>query len=331
MFRNPMIYAVKHKNNDVRENSRSGGIFTALSDMVIENGGVVYGCVLSDTLREAYHTRAESKEQRNRMRGSKYIQSHMCGCYGDVKADLLSGKQVLFSGTSCQIAGLKSFLQKNYENLICIDIVCHGVPSEKVWNQFLAWQEQRTNGRCISVDFRNKKDHGWKAHKETLVIKKSKTEKTVIIHSEVFKNLFYGHAILRPSCYKCPYKSVNHPGDLTIADYWGIEKAAPGFSDNKGVSLVLINTESGQKLFERCTDQIDYRLCKIEDSMQPPLIAPFDAPSFRDDFWQDFESNKFSKIAKKYGDFGTGNVTKHYIERVLRKIKKYVCGKEEHF
>ena len=119
--------------------------------------------------------------------------------------------------------------------------------------------------------------------------------------SEVFKNLFYGHNVLRPSCYECPYKSVHHPGDITIADYWGIDNASPGFNDNKGVSLVLVNTEKGQEYFEKAKNDVEWRETRIEDSMQHPLIEPEKRPKERDQFWQDFESKDFSYIAKKYG------------------------------
>ena len=139
----------------------------------------------------------------------------------------------------CLIAGLKKYLKVDYDNLLCVDIICHGVPSPLVWKKYLKYQEQINNGKVISVDFRNKKDFGWKKHIESLVIEKNKNK--ININSEIFTNFFYSHNILRPSCYKCPYKDIKHPGDITIGDYWGIEKAAPGFNDNKGVSLVLIN------------------------------------------------------------------------------------------
>lgn len=242
-WKQPKVYAVKHKDEATRAASRSGGIFTALSDQVLSNGGVVYGCVLTDKF-DAVHIRADNEEDRNRMRGSKYIQSKLGDTFKNVKADLDAQKSVLFSGTSCQVAGLKQFLGRNYEKLLCVDIVCHGVPSPKVWKAYLLWQEQKNNSAIRSVDFRNKGKYGWRDHVETLNFQNSKST-----NSKVFRTIFYGHAVLRPSCYECPYKSVMHPGDITIADYWGIEKAAPEYDDNKGVSLVLINNEYGENKF----------------------------------------------------------------------------------
>ena len=152
---------------------------------------------------------------------------------------------MLFSGTSCQVDGLKKYLGKEYDNLFCVDIVCHGVPSKKIWDAYLHWQEQKKRSKVARVDFRNKKDYGWHDHVETFYFESGKSTS-----SRIFRNLFYGHMILRPSCYECPYKSIMHPGDITIADYWGIEKAAPEFDDNKGVSLVLVNNEVGERILE---------------------------------------------------------------------------------
>jgi coenzyme F420-reducing hydrogenase beta subunit len=319
-FTSPQVYAVKHKDFETRMASRSGGIFTAVSDYVLNKNGIVYGCVLIEDFK-AIHIRAENAEDRNRMRGSKYIQSTMGDVFKAVKEDLKGERFVLFSGTSCQIAGLQAFLQRPYEKLLCIDIVCHGVPSPKVWDAYLGWQGKKKHGKCVSVDFRNKRDHGWTAHIETLMFDNGKR-----VHSEVFKTLFYGHTILRPSCYLCPYKSVIHPGDITIADYWGIENAVPGFSDNKGVSLVLVNNKFGTVVFNSVKDSVEYRECRLEDSMQLPLIKHFDEPEEREHFWRDFEKHSFKYVAKKYGGFGFLSIVMKQSKRgikLLRKMLKY--------
>lgn len=289
------VYAVKHKDPTIRAASRSGGIFTAISDKILSDGGAVFGCILSDDFL-AYHVKATTKEQRDKMRGSKYIQSNMGDVFRDVKVELDSGRLVLFTGTSCQVDGLKSFLGKDYDNLLCIDIVCHGVPSPKVWLDYLKWQEQKNNKRVVSVDFRNKTDFGWSAHIETLYTKDGSS-----ISSEVFKELFYGHNILRPSCYECHYKSIHHPSDITIADYWGIDKAAPGFNDNKGVSLVLINTDKGKQYFDLVSACLESVPTDINKSLQPPLQRSFPCPASREQFWKDLDTHNFYYIAKKYG------------------------------
>lgn len=315
-WKQPKVFAVQHSNETVRAASRSGGIFTAVSDWTLAKNGVVYGCVLDESFH-AIHIRAESSEERNLMRGSKYIQSKLADTYMHVKEDLLSGQEVLFSGTSCQVAGLKQYLGKEYENLLCIDIVCHGVPSPKVWDAYLQWQERQNKSKVKAVDFRNKKDFGWRAHVETLSFEDGRA-----INSRVFTNLFYGHSILRPCCYECPYKSVMHPGDITIADYWGIEKAAPDFDDNRGVSLVLVNNEVGERLFNSVKNSIKWKETRLEDSMQPPLKTPFPEPENRGAFWSYFSTKSFEYVAKKYGGMGFMNKVK----RGLRKIKRKLIG-----
>ena len=317
-WKQPKVYAVKHKDEDTRAASRSGGVFTALSDQVLSKGGVVYGCILTEDFN-AVHIRADDMEERNRMRGSKYIQSKLGDTFKNVKVDLDAQKSVLFSGTSCQVAGLKKYLGKKYSNLICVDIVCHGVPSAKVWNEYLNWQAQKNKSNIVSVDFRNKKDFGWHDHVETI-----RFENNRVVNRKVFTNLFYGHNILRPSCYECPYKSVMHPGDITIADYWGIEKAASEFDDNKGVSLVLINNESGAGVFEIVKERLIWKQTKLEDSLQPPLKAPFPKPHNREQFWRDFKNKPFEYIAKKYGGIGLMNKSKIFLRKIKRKIKKLV-------
>lgn len=314
MYEHPKVYAVRHRKESIREQSRSGGVFSALSDYVLEQGGTVYGCVLTDTF-EAIHVRADQKEQRDRMRGSKYVQSKIGESYKNVQMDLRAGKKVLFTGTSCQITGLKCFLGKEYDTLFCVDIVCHGVPSPAVWKAYLQWQENQHHSSVSSVDFRNKKDFGWRGHVETLHFSNGKA-----INSNIFANLFYSHQILRPCCYECPYKSILHPGDITIADYWGIEKAAPELDDNKGVSLVLINSEQGMELFKKIKNVLIFKKTRIEDSMQPPLIGPFPQPKEREQFWLDFKNKNFTYIAKVYGGY-QGKI-KHTAKAILRAVKR---------
>lgn len=309
----PVAMAVKHKNFDVRINSRSGGVFTAVTDYVLSQGGAVYGAILADDFH-VKHIKAVAADERNLMRGSKYVQSEMGDIFQNVKADLECGRLVLFSGTSCQVAGLKKFLRKDYENLFCMDIVCHGVPSPLVWKKYLSWQEAK-HGKCVSVDFRNKKDYGWIDHVETLTFNKGGKVKK--INSRVYTELFYGHAILRPACYECPYKSIYHPGDITIADFWGIEKAVPGFSDNKGVSLVLINTLKGEKYFQYCKEDLEFIKTEIEKCLQPPLVKPFPKPENREKFWKDINEKPFEYIANLYGRNGL----KFKLKKLYHKIK----------
>lgn len=311
------LYAVKHKDLDTRMNSRSGGVFTAISDKVLEDGGLVYGAAFSENL-DVLHIRAENKTTRNQMRGSKYVQSKTDKeIYKEVEKDLKTGKKVLYSGTSCQVAALKAFLNKNYENLITIDVVCHGVPSPKVYKDYLNFWEKRTKKKITSIDFRNKKSYGWAGHIETIIAGKKR------INSCIWTTLFYQHNILRPSCYVCPYKGLAHPGDITIADYWGIDNALPGFSDNKGVSLVLINTEKGRKYFDDASYMIDAVETNIEKSMQTPLKEPFKIPQNREEFWDDYKNFGFGFVVKKYAKNHRVWKVKYIIKKILMDFNFY--------
>lgn len=308
------VYAVKNKNEETRLRSRSGGIFSALSDWVLEQGGSVYGCVLDDDL-QPIHIKAETKDQRDRMRGSKYVQSNMLDSYRNAKADLQEGKQVLFSGTACQIAGLKGFLGKTYDNLYCVDIVCHGVPSVKLYKAYIQWIENRTGRRITNIDFRNKKKFGWKAHVETL-----KFENGREMDVEVYRNIFLSCNALRPSCYSCLYKNLDRVGDISIADYWGIEKAAPEFDDDMGVSLVLVNSKNGERLFDSIKHLLKYKQTDIKDSMQAAISENFPMPGERNEFWENFIEKGFDYIARKYGKYNWNTRFVGYIKRIIKSF-----------
>lgn len=171
----------------------------------------------------------------------------------------------------------------------------------------MRWQEQKNHSKVAGVNFRNKREFGWRDHVETLYFENGKSTS-----SRVFKDLFYGHTVLRPSCYECPYKSVMHPGDITIADYWGIEKAAPEFDDNKGVSLVLVNNEAGEKAFEKVKERLIWKQTKLEDSLQPPLKAPFPKPENRNQFWSDFEKSHLSMLPRNTVALGSRMMLNHF-------------------
>ena len=308
-------YIVKQKDINSRMKSRSGGIFAAVSDKVLEAGGVVYGCALDEQFN-AYHRRAVTKEERDLFRGSKYVQSDMRDAMKEAIKDLQEERLVLFSGTPCQIAGVKAVCPKGKEeNLLTMDIVCHGVPSPAVWNDYKAYMEKKYHGKITGVDFRNKRNHGWWEHIESVKIHGFEVD------SQIYKNLFYEHNILRDCCYECPYKSIERVGDISIADAWGIAQAAPEFDDNHGVSLVLCSTAKGQKWLEQGLKDCDYRECDLKDYMQEPLIRSFAKPENYEEFWQEYFSKDFAKMIKaRYED----SVKIHLKWRVKRMVKAVV-------
>lgn len=313
----PVVYAAKQKSDKERAASQSGGLFAALSDAVLAMGGVVYGAAY-DGEWNVIHKRAETKEARNEMRGSKYVQSDMQDTFHRVGEDLKNGRIVLFSGTHCQCAGLKSLLETcrvKTENLYLVDIVCHGVPSPNVYRAFQNFMEKKYSGKIENFNSRNKNKFGWHSHVESTIINGKQYD------TKLYVDLFYGHNTLRPSCYQCPYKHIVHVTDITISDYWGVEKWAPDFDDNRGISLVLLNTQNGKKLFDLSKAHLDYLKSNTKDCLQPPLQHPFSRPATRDQFWQDFENKPFEYILTHYtNDYGW----KTHVKKTIKKTAKTV-------
>ncbi len=282
-FAEPIVYGAKHKDGDVRMDSRSGGVFTALTDYVLAEGGSVYGCAIDGDFH-VFHKRAVDETGRNEFRKSKYCQSDMGDVYNQVKEDLMEGRKVLFSGTSCQVAGLTALESVwggcyDANDLICVDILCHGVPSPSLWERYLSHVSNKYRGTVDAVEFRDKKKFGWHSHFETFCIGGRE------ISSRDFGTLFIQDSFLRPACYNCRYKSVMHPGDITLGDFWGVDKAFPDFDDNKGVSLVLVNSDKGLSLFNRVKDRLECREAKLEDGSQRIFYESVAKPEKRDSMW----------------------------------------------
>ena len=286
-------YILKHKDFKTRLLSRSGGFFTAISDYVLERNGSIYGVVLEEGVI-AKHVRTTNPVDRDRMRGSKYIQSELGDCYKQVREDLSQGRIVLFTGTSCQIAGLNSYLESEYSDLITVDIICHGVPSPRVWRDYIQNLEEKYEQEIVGVDFRNKYKYGWAAHVETFVLKDGSK-----IDSKIFANLFYNHKILRPSCYKCPYKNLNRVSDFTVGDAWGVDQAIPEFNDDNGTSLVIVNTPKASTMFDEL-DMVEVKSVDINDFLQTPLLYPFHEPEDRKKFWKHYNRHSFQQVVNKH-------------------------------
>lgn len=211
-LKEPEIYAARHKDIHEIETSRSGAAFIAISDYILENGGIVYGVGYKDHFRVA-HKRATTKEERNEFKGSKYVQSDLDGIFRQVKEDLKQGNTVLFSGTPCQTAGLNSYIgNKLRENLVLVDIVCHGVPGPYMWRDYLDYLEKKQGSKICWVNFRDKQEYGWAAHKETFKFVKGEGKMS-------FTYLFYQNIMFRHSCGKCHFANTQRPSDITIADF----------------------------------------------------------------------------------------------------------------
>lgn len=237
------VYAAKNNNEDIRLHSSSGGIFTALAEDVINRGGVVFGARFDDNW-EVKHDYTEMIEGLSAFRGSKYLQSRIENTYSTTEAFLKQGREVLFSGTPCQIAGLKRYLRREYENLLAVDVVCHGAPSPLVWREYL--KEFSKNQIIHQINFRGK-IRSWKNYR--MVIKGDEDIVNQPFYENIFMRGFLRDIYLRPSCYACPSKNGKSGADITLGDFWGIENHYPEFDDDKGVSLVMVQSQKGAKYF----------------------------------------------------------------------------------
>lgn len=318
-FEEPKAFAVRHKNLAELETSRSGGMFVAISDYVIENGGSVYGTGFTDGFR-VIHKRAKSQLERNEFRGSKYVQSDLSDVFLQVKADLKAGLMVLFTSTPCHTSGLYAFLKNvNIEKLFVCDIICHGVPSPMIWNDYLSYIETKYKDQVTKVDFRDK-ECGWSAHSESFEFAKRKK-----IISQTYTHLFYQNIMLRPACEHCKYTNLRRPSDITLADFWGWEKVSTTFNaDNKGVSLVFVNTPKGETIFNLISDKIEYIESSLEDCMQPNLLHPSKISPLRILFWADYQKKGFVFVAKKYGNLGMKSRVLELLITSVRLAKRIV-------
>ena len=310
----PIAYAVRHKDLNEIMKSRSGAAFVAISDYILEQGGVIYGAGYKDHFRVA-HKRAITKDERDEFRGSKYVQSDLTGVFRLVKEDLKNGLIVLFSGTPCQTAGLNAYIgEKLRQNLVLVDIVCHGVPGPYIWRDYLALIEKKQGTTIRVVNFRNKNIFGWKSHIETFEFVDGRIEKT-----NKYTDLFSKDIMLRHSCGGCHFTNTTRPSDITLADFWGWENCTPGFNDDdKGISLVLLNTEKGKEIFEVVKGILHTAKVPLENVIQPNLQHPSIIHPDRMTFEKLYKKRGIGGVMKRYGNDG-------WEFRWKMRLKKICC------
>lgn len=285
----PICYAAVNKNNDIQMNSSSGGIFYLLAEGIINDGGVVYGAAVTDDIK-VKHLRADSIDDVYRLMGSKYVQSDLGNSFQLVKNDLLEGKNVLFSGTPCQVIGLKSFLNKDYTNLLTVDVICHGVPSQKLLDKYISYIEKKHHRKVEAINFRCK----------SVDFFKGKT----VYHSEntdLYMRMFLNDICMRQSCYDC-YAKNNNASDITLGDFWGIENVNPDMADDNGTSLVIVRNENGKQVFNSISNKIkfaevDYESAVKENSAEYESVV---MPEQRTDFIEDLKELTFQELSDKY-------------------------------
>lgn len=321
-----LCYAAYYNNEEIRYKSSSGGMFRAFADQIITEGGVVFGAAFDDNFL-VEHTCSETLEGLTAFMGSKYLQSRMGSSFSRVKKYLEQGRKVLFTGCGCQIAGLKRFLNGKDENLICIDLICHGVDSPKIWYDYLC--NLLPNDKAESVSFRDKITGQDYSSVRILGRKSSfcKEGKKLLY----FRSWQYG-LFSRPSCEICPFKKDNRISDITIGDCWGFRNIAPEMFDDKGLSSVIVHTEKGKNLFEIIAPHLVFKEALLDDvkryNSDYIKSNPFNH-RMRMAFWKEYLSHKkpFLVLLDKYLKESNMHKIIHFIKRILRKclslLKKF--------
>lgn len=295
----PSVYASYSKQE--RGHSSSGGIFFVLGKYVIEKGGVVYGAAFNEDLK-LQHQNANTIEDLERLRGSKYIQSDIRYTFREIKTKLNNNIPVLFCGTPCQVAGLKCFLRKDYDNLYTIDVVCDGVPSQWMFDQHREYLEKKHEAKLVSYSFRDNK--GWSgceiAEFEQKDGKRKKKVTPTYVLSPYLYSFLYGYTY-RLSCYKCRFAKIPRQGDITLGDFWGIEKFKPSIDKSSGVSAVLINSEKGSQLWDTVKGALTWEKSNIQDvcSYNTNIYKSHGSiPTLRKDIYNNVRIRGYKSVAK---------------------------------
>lgn len=316
----PLAYACMNKNEEIRLDSSSGGVFTLVAEHVINKGGVVFGACFNDKFG-LEHDYVRTKEDLSKLRGSKYLQSKIGNSYNEAKDFLDLGLSVLFTGTPCQIAGFKSFLgDKIYDNLVTIDIICHGVPSPEVWRKYVGFREKEANSQTQRIAFRQKHE-GWKRFSVSFLFKNN-TEYRKNLNEDLYMKAFLKDVCLRPSCYDCEFKTLNRQSDITLADFWGIENVLPEMDDDKGTSLIFVNSKTGQDVFNNISSNMIYKEVDINEAVKYNSAAIKSVPKNpnRDSFFNDLDNLEFDELVKKYCSEKLNVRVKNKVKIIIRGV-----------
>lgn len=305
-----LVYAAQLQDKKVLAKSSSGGIFSLIAEHVIASGGVVFGAAWDDNL-QLHHIGVDSLDLLQKLRGSKYVHSDIGDTFVQVRNYLKSGKMVYYTGTPCQIAGLRLFLRKDYPNLITSDLICHGTPSQKIFNLFTERMEKEQNIKLTDYQFRDKKVFGWSCSSSSSSSINNVTGKKKYHFYDrnmvgYFQAFIKGH-ITREDCYQCPFACPERVSDITLADYWDISDFHPAFPNRReGVSLIIVNTSRGQKIFDSlktkvilCESSLKNALATSNHNLKAPTPRPLERDNAYKEAFSDFERfrNKYAAMA----------------------------------
>lgn len=312
------VFAAVNPDEEVRMESSSGGVFWMLVKQTIEEGGVVFGAAFDEEWMVC-HSSAETLTDAKKYRGSKYVQSRLSGCYMEAQRVLKQGRKVLFSGTACQIAGLKNYLNKDYPNLLNVDVVCHGVPSPGIWNDYI---KLKSNNKDIRRIIFREKTSGWRNY-DFLVDFSDGSNIRESHNRNLYMQGFLSDLYLRPACHNCKFKQGRCGSDMTLGDFWGIEKVFPNMDDNLGVSVVLVNSSRGESYLKKMDiirKEVDYENAVKEN---PCIIKSTSKSKYRPLFMEKYqegaELNIISEIMKR--------IRPSKIKRLVQKAKSVLLHK----
>lgn len=325
-------YAVMNKSHLVLKASSSGGAFAALAGFVFEKGGIVFGCSYNQDMVPE-HSYVSNPIDMKKLQGSKYVQSNINNSYTKAKQFLQEGKWVLFTGTPCQIAGLKAYLGKDYDKLITADLICHGVPSAAFFKDYIRYLEEKLNANILNIKFKDK-SKGWGGYLEKVVYEKNGRFYKLLIPaiSSYYLSYFLKGDILRESCYECKYAGGSRQGDFTLGDYWGVEKIHPEIQTKQGVSVLLINSKKAMSLVDKLQENLylinsDYEKAKLQNV---PLQKPTTMTENRKRILKLWQEGGYSAVARDYDKSNKVQIHLYHIKRLvpesfkiyLRKIMK---------
>lgn len=313
----PLVYAARLKDEEKLSQSQSGGAFSAIAETILAQGGIVYGVSYSKNFK-VNHCKVTNIDALNSIKGSKYVQSNLDGIFIDVINELKNNKLVLFSGVPCQVENLRKQAERiKTGRLITIDILCHGVGAPKIWEDYLHYLEKKHSSPLQKVNMRDKL-LGWRGGIETYIFNNKKK-----IITESYLYLYFSHFIQRESCYNCPYTNLKRVGDISLGDFWHWEETVhKEFRDNKGISLVLINSSMGKTIFDETSNLLEIVPSNTKECMQDVLRKCIQPNINLKNFLKDYKKKGFKYVAYKYGDLGYIYKTKIFIAKILLTVKQ---------
>lgn len=323
------VYACCNLDDEVRLQSSSGGVFSAIAKKIINDGGAVYGCAF-DVADGAKHIRVDNIDDLAILYGSKYAQSDTGAVFGQVKEDLNLGKKVLFSGTPCQINGLKSYLNGiDDKNLVLADVICHGVPSKLLYKYYVDYIELKAKKKVKTLSFRDK-TAGWEKYGIKIGFEDG-TSAVVPSEKNYFMKVFLSDIMLRPACYKCVSKDNHCLSDFTMGDYWGADEKFGDLNDGKGLSVLIVRTQKGAKLFDEIKDSLTYKPSDIEDAIKhnKALICSATQKAGRQKFVVDLKVTDFDRLAKVWTRQPLYKRIKNFLWKLKNRLSKGGKKKKE--